>query len=185
MPGTSVKDMRNVQAMPLRPSGLGIAGPGAAASGWAAHRPRQAILELSADCLRSLGEEVIARWAGDGQAIRLEVEVSGQCPALLVDPVLAVAQAFVGNALTYGMHIRLAGRIAIKVTTADGWTTLCVSDDGWDLRGCRQDGEGMQLAHQVAGLFSGGARLERTTVTRAILSLPIPRSTTQPRYSAR
>ena len=83
-------------------------------------------------------------------------------PLELQDVVLRVAHELVGNAVKHGMHVRLLGRIEVRVETR-GQTgiRLDVADDGW---GCGRDpseGEGLKLAGLLAGERGGRVTLER------------------------
>jgi two-component sensor histidine kinase len=127
------------------------------------------------DRLRLLSESVVGMFADDMQMIRVDATVSGDCPEPLRRLVLRVAQEFVGNAVKHGMRARVVGTISVHLATEiDGRTVLVVADDGWGFDGCQTDGEGLQIANDLAASVGGTVSLLRTHVTVATLRLPSP-----------
>ncbi len=126
------------------------------------------------DRLGVLCDSMLVRCDEAGQAIRLEISVSGICPDELIDTLLLVGQEFIDNAIAHGMHVRAVGRIAVNLAAARDHTTLVVTDDGWGFHGVVQDGGGLSLARERAARHGGSIRLRRTTITEAILTLPHP-----------
>ena len=108
------------------------------------------------------------------QTIEVDVAVIGSCPASLEAIVVRVAHEMVGNAVKHGMHMRLVGRIAVRVRSqGNGSTVLQVSDDGWGLGDGA--GEGLTIMRCLAERDGGRISIERVDGwTVALLRLPSP-----------
>jgi two-component sensor histidine kinase len=128
------------------------------------------------DRLCMLCEGVVDLSAESDQHLTLRCTAAGQVPLELQDVVLRVAHELVGNAVKHGMHVRLLGRIEVRVETQPDGIRLDVADDGW---GCGRDpseGEGLKLAGLLAGERGGRVTLERVgDRTVATLCLPVRR----------
>jgi two-component sensor histidine kinase len=126
--------------------------------------------------LRSLGESLIELLCDPGQLISLDVEADGMCPGVLDETVVRVAHELLGNAVKHGMHVRLVGRIEVRVTTQGGVTRLTVSDDGWGYANQPVAGEGLSVARILAEQYGGRLNLRRERdMTHVTLVLPPPR----------
>ena len=125
--------------------------------------------------LRSLASATIRLMADSEQTIETEVFVAGSCPEPLNSVIVRVAYEMLCNAVKHGMHMRLAGRITIRVRANwDGSTTLVVSDDGWGPTG-QGEGEGLPIMRSMAQELGGVVtinRVDNTTIAR--LHLPSP-----------
>jgi two-component sensor histidine kinase len=122
--------------------------------------------------LRMLCRSTIDLLADPDQTIRLDVSVEGLCPEALKSTVLRIAHEFVANAVKHGMHMRLMGRIVVRLSTEAGRTVLLVSDDGWGLPPRMEAGQGLSLADDLAREHGGTASLRRGRTTVARLELP-------------
>ncbi|UFN50960.1 ATP-binding protein [Roseomonas sp. OT10] len=114
--------------------------------------------------LRHLCESTVALLADADQTIRLEVTVAGDCPEALRGTVLRVAHEMVGNAVKHGMHVRLLGRITVRLESDAEATRLTVRDDGWGpapAGPAEGDGEGLALVAALAAQHGGTASLHR------------------------
>jgi len=125
--------------------------------------------------LRSLGLSLIELLCDPGQLISLEVDVEGSCPAALEETVVRVAHELISNAVKHGMHVRLVGRIEIKVRSSGGATRLTVSDDGWGYADQPAPGEGLSVARILAEQHGGTIQMRRDRDrTHVTLILPPP-----------
>jgi two-component sensor histidine kinase len=124
--------------------------------------------------LRSLTTATVKLMADTEQTIETEVIVAGSCPEPLNSVIVRVAYEMLCNAVKHGMHMRLVGRITVRVRgNWDGSTTLVVSDDGWGPTGEGQ-GEGLPIMRAMAQEHGGVVsinRVENETIAR--LHLPI------------
>ncbi len=127
------------------------------------------------DRLGALCNAAVKLLADPDQTIAVDVVVSGSCPQSLEATVVKIAHEMVVNAVKHGMHMRLVGRIVVRLRRhGDGSTVLRVSDDGWGL-GPDGSGEGLPIMRCLAereGGHVGIARVDGWTV--ASLSLPRP-----------
>ena len=125
--------------------------------------------------LSSLARATIKLMADTEQAIDADVAVIGSCPAGLQETIVKVAYEMLANAVKHGMHMRLVGKITVRVQgNRDGSTTLLVSDDGWGPSE-GSDGEGSPIMRCLAERHGGAISIDRTdgwTVAR--LHLPCP-----------
>ena len=123
--------------------------------------------------LTALCEATLKLMADVEQTITLDVMVTGACPAGLDETVVKVAYEMVSNAIKHGMHMRLVGRIAVRVRSqGDGATLLRVSDDGWG-PGCDGAGEGLPIMRCLAAREGGTVAIERADGwTVASMTLP-------------
>ena len=125
--------------------------------------------------LSSLARSTIKLMADAEQSIDVDVAVVGSCPAVLEETVVKIAYEMLTNAVKHGMHMRLVGKITVRVRgNRDGSTTMLVSDDGW---GPSEEsrGEGWPIMNCLAERHGGTVSLDRTdgwTVAR--LHLPCP-----------
>ena len=112
------------------------------------------------------------------QIITVEVTVDDDCggPALdgLGDLITRVTHELVGNAVKHGMHVRMVGRIAVRVRMAGDQAVLTVSDDGWGLGEAPARGEGLRIGHLLAEQHGGRLRLFRAAgQTVAEMAVPL------------
>ncbi|CAH2601348.1 Sensor histidine kinase [Rhodovastum atsumiense] len=123
--------------------------------------------------LTSLCEGVVTLLRGPSQDIRLDVTATVHCPSALRDVVLRAAHEFVGNAVRHGLHVRIAGRLEVRLLAWQGGIRLAVSDDGWGCGGAPLPGEGLSLVRRLAARERGTVALERHgNRTLATLDLP-------------
>ena len=123
--------------------------------------------------LRALCESVVDLAADCDQHLTLRCTVAGAVPAECQDVMLRVAHELVGNAVKHGMHVRLIGRIDVRVgVDADG-VRLEVADDGWGCGRDPADGEGLKLVSLLAGECGGRVTLERVG-ERTVATLCLP-----------
>ncbi|MDR3537242.1 MAG: sensor histidine kinase [Acetobacteraceae bacterium] len=127
-----------------------------------------------AERLRTLGRSIVALMGNPGQAIRLDVQVSGTCPAEHRSAVLRVAHELVGNAVRHGMHARASGCIIVQLVCSPSGTILTVRDDGWGFEPTVARGEGLGVASGLALQLGGTLELRRDNGTLARLELPVP-----------
>jgi two-component sensor histidine kinase len=108
------------------------------------------------------------------QTIETEVVVTGSCPEPLTSVIVRVAYEMLCNAVKHGMHMRLVGRITVRVRSNwDGSMTLLVSDDGWGPTG-ESEGEGLPIMRAIAQEQGGVVSINRVdNETVARLHLPI------------
>lgn len=123
--------------------------------------------------LTALCDATLKLMADTEQTIGLDVMVTGGCPAGLEATVVKVAYEMVCNAIKHGMHLRLVGRIAVRVRSrGDGAMVLRVSDDGWGL-GADCDGAGLPIMRCLAAREGGQVSIERADGwTVASMTLP-------------
>ena len=125
------------------------------------------------DRLTELCEAVVELMSDDGQCLVITCDLQEPVPPSHHETLLRVAHEFVGNAVKHGMHVRLVGRIVVKVVRSGAETAMTVADDGWGFSSAPRPGEGMsvsaELAHAVGGRV-GLARDGKWTV--ATLRLP-------------
>lgn len=123
--------------------------------------------------LFSLCTSVVELYGDPDQQLNLRCTVEHAVPAALEGVILRVAHELVGNAIKHGMHMRLVGRINVRLTAVAGAAVLEVADDGW---GCGKEprlGEGLQVASLLAAQYDGTVTLRRShDVTTATLYLP-------------
>ncbi|WP_426956349.1 ATP-binding protein [Muricoccus radiodurans] len=125
------------------------------------------------DRLRSLCEATVELLGDPDQIIRLEVTVAGECPPSLQETLLRAAHEMVGNAVKHGLHMRLLGRIVVRLDMDGARSRLSVEDDGWGFAGTRDEGQGLDLLRSLAAQHGGTARLGRITDgTLAEVELP-------------
>ena len=123
--------------------------------------------------LENLAAAVVSLMSVPGQAIGVQVLVTGDCPAGLRRTVIQVAQEFIANAMKHGFHARAHGTLRISLSGAQGLPVrLLVSDDGWGLDTGSTHGEGMGIAEALALRLGGTIRLRWRGVTEAELLLP-------------
>lgn len=122
--------------------------------------------------LRSLAESVIALYADATQIIRLEMEVADVCPRGREDAVLRIAHELVGNAVKHGMHMRLLGRITVRLAREAGMAVLSVANDGWRMEEPACFGEGLALVEELAHAEGGTVRIRTRPQTLIEVRLP-------------
>lgn len=122
--------------------------------------------------LRSLAESVIALYADATQIIRLEMEVADVCPRGREDAVLRIAHELVGNAVKHGMHMRLLGRITVRLAREAGIAVLSVANDGWRMEEPACFGEGLALVEELAHAEGGTVRIRTRPQTLIEVRLP-------------
>ncbi len=111
--------------------------------------------------LRSLANATIKLMAASEQTIEVDVAVTGTCPEPTAQLVVRIAYEMVCNAVKHGMHMRLVGRITVRVRSNwDGSVTLLVSDDGWGPSGDCQ-GEGLPIMRSMAEEHGGTVAIDR------------------------
>jgi two-component sensor histidine kinase len=98
--------------------------------------------------------------------------VKGCCPVALREAVIRSAHELIGNAMKHGMRGRPSGRIAVRLVSDGGVTTLTVTDNGWGFPGKPVMGEGLSLALGFAERAGGSLELDGTDGTVATLELP-------------
>lgn len=125
-----------------------------------------------AERLRQLGGALVEMMRGADQVIRVGVSVRGCCPAQLREAVIRSANELIGNAVKHGMKGRTNGRIAVRLNSTDGVTTLTVTDNGWGFDGTPTLGEGLALAQGFAEQHGGSLELDGADGTVARLELP-------------
>lgn len=127
--------------------------------------------------LRSLCENVVRLFGASGQDIRTEVTVYGICPVALHEAILRSVHEMVGNAVKHGLRARVDGLISVRLETSAAVTTLTVQDNGWGFKQIDQDGQGLEIIHDLIARHAGSLRLYREeTVTTAILTFSRYRS---------
>ncbi len=124
-----------------------------------------------AERLRQLSGAMVELMREPDQIIRTGVSVRGCCPPPLREAVVRSAHELVGNAVKHGMRGRPNGRIAVRLTTLGGVTTLTVTDNGWGFEGTPRFGEGLTLARLFAERAGGSLDIDGTDGTSAILTL--------------
>ncbi len=126
--------------------------------------------------LASLCDATVKLLADQVQTIDVETSVTGSCPASLETTVVRIAHEMVSNAVKHGMHMRLVGRIAVRVRSeGNGTTVLRVSDNGWGPAGDGA-GEGLPIMRCLAEREGGRVTIERAdgwTVASLILPRPL------------
>ncbi|HET7880984.1 MAG TPA: ATP-binding protein [Acetobacteraceae bacterium] len=147
--------VRNKQVYPV---GTGGTGSRAAGSGVAIPLERR---------LHSLVGDRIATHAKPDHAFACSIEVTGECPERLYEPLVRIAGELVDHALQYGMALLRRGRIEIAViANPDGSTELLVRDNGWQpLCHAWMDedrGTVQRLAREHGATFSSSRRDEWT-----------------------
>jgi two-component sensor histidine kinase len=128
--------------------------------------------------LTALCNATVALLAHPKQMISVDVTVAGTCPDALQALIVQVAHEMVGNAVKHGLHMRLTGRISLRLwaggmgDAADTSITLMVSDDGWGPRKAK-DGEGLTIMRALAAQYNGTVSLSREGAwTEARLTIP-------------
>ncbi|MBV8914391.1 MAG: sensor histidine kinase [Acetobacteraceae bacterium] len=122
--------------------------------------------------LCELCESIVDLASEPDQHLSLRCVIEDDVPFAHQDTVLRVAHELVGNAVAHGMHMRLIGRIEVRVSAGAEGTTLEVSDDGWGCGRAPVYGEGLRVAGMLAEASGGRVTLERTgerTIGRLIL----------------
>jgi two-component sensor histidine kinase len=123
--------------------------------------------------LTALAQATVALLGHPKQTIAIDVAVTGACPGTLQATIVQIAYEMLGNAVKHGLHMRLNGRISIRLTTDDA-VTLVVSDDGWGPRKATE-GEGLPIMRALADQHGGSVALTRRDGwTAASLHLPLP-----------
>lgn len=125
-----------------------------------------------AERLRQLAGAVVDMMRGADQVIRVGVSVRGSCPDKLRDAMLRSTHELISNAVKHGMKGRPSGRIAVRLVTDDGSTTLSVLDNGWGFVGTPCFGEGLALASRFAARHGGSLTLDGDDGTVATIELP-------------
>ncbi|HTU52511.1 MAG TPA: ATP-binding protein [Acetobacteraceae bacterium] len=122
--------------------------------------------------LRSLAESVIALYADATQIIRLEVAAADVCPPDREDVILRIAHELVGNAVKHGMHMRLLGRISVRLAREAGMAVLSVANDGWRMEEPARFGEGLALVEDLVRAEGGTVRAKTRPQTLIEVRLP-------------
>ena len=116
--------------------------------------------------LSGLCNATVALLAHPKQTISVDVTVSGTCPEALQGVIVQVAHEMVGNAVKHGLHMRLTGRISLRIWAGgtgapeDQSITLLVSDNGWGPRK-GSDGDGLPIMRTLAEEYGGSVSLSR------------------------
>ena len=76
-------------------------------------------------------DAVVELMSDDGQCIIASCEVQDPVALVHQEVVLRIAHEFLSNAVKHGMHVRLVGRIIVRVFRTATETVLTVGDDGW------------------------------------------------------
>jgi two-component sensor histidine kinase len=124
-----------------------------------------------AERLRQLAGAMVEMMREPEQIIRTGVSVRGCCPPPLREAVVRSAHELIGNAVKHGMKGRPNGRIAVRLVTVGGLTTLTVTDNGWGFESAPQFGEGLRLAQLFAERAGGLLEMDGTDGTSATLTL--------------
>jgi two-component sensor histidine kinase len=125
-----------------------------------------------AERLRNLAGAMVELMRDPDQVIRTGVSVKGCCPPELREAVVRTAHELIGNAMKHGMKGRTTGRIAVRLVSEAGETTLTITDNGWGFEGAPKMGEGLALAHTFAEQSGGSLELDGADGTVATLRLP-------------
>ena len=125
-----------------------------------------------AERLRQLAGAVVDMMRDTDQVIRVGVLIRGNCPLNLREAVLRSAHELISNAVKHGMKDRPTGRIAVRLVSEQGRTTLTVLDNGWGFVGNLCTGEGLALAHGFAARHDGSLSMDGDDGTVATLALP-------------
>jgi two-component sensor histidine kinase len=125
-----------------------------------------------AERLRSLSGAMVDMMREPHQVLRTGVSVKGCCPQELREAVVRSTHELVGNAVKHGMKGRMHGRIAIRLVTVPGTTTLTVTDNGWGFDNPPLFGEGLTLARLFAERAGGSLEMDGTDGTAAVMTLP-------------
>jgi two-component sensor histidine kinase len=116
--------------------------------------------------LTALCNATVALLAHPKQTISVDVTVAGTCPDALQALVVQVAHEMVGNAVKHGLHMRLTGRISLRLwaggtgDAGDTSVTLMVSDNGWGPRKTTE-GDGLPIMRALAEQYNGTVSLSR------------------------
>jgi two-component sensor histidine kinase len=116
--------------------------------------------------LTALCNATVALLAHPKQMISVDVAVAGTCPDALQALVVQVAHEMVANAVKHGLHMRLTGRISLRLWAGgmgdpdDNSITLMVSDDGWGPRKTGE-GDGLPIMRALAEQYNGTVSLSR------------------------
>ena len=125
------------------------------------------------DRLSNLCASVLDLAGQPDQYLTLSCQADGEVPLQHQETVLRVAHELVGNAVKHGMHMRLLGRIDVRVAAGRTSTELDVTDDGWGCGSGPVCGEGTRIARLLAVEHCGTFGLRRDgPLTRATLCLP-------------
>ena len=125
--------------------------------------------------LRLLSESVIALYGDATQTIRLDVAVSDaeDLSCGRETAILRIAHELVANAIKHGMHMRLLGRVAVRLAReAGGALVLSVANDGWRMEEPARFGEGLGLVEELARLEGGELRVRTRPETMIEVRLP-------------
>ena len=125
-----------------------------------------------AERLRDLSGAMVEMMREPHQVLRTGVSVRGCCPQELREAVVRSTHELVGNAVKHGMKGRMSGRIAIRLVTVPGTTTLTVTDNGWGFDSPPRFGEGLTLARLFAERAGGSLELDGADGTSAVMTLP-------------
>lgn len=133
-------------------------------------------LEPLSSRLRSLSESVIALYSDKSQVIRLNVTVS-DCEGLSrsqESAVLRITHELVANAVKHGMHMRVLGRISIRLAReVRGAVVLAVTNDGWRMEDPGRHREGLKLVEDLARAEGGDMLVKTDPQTTIKLRLPV------------
>ncbi len=122
--------------------------------------------------LRQLAGSMVEMMREPDQIVRTGVSVRGCCPSAVREAVIRCAHELIGNAVKHGMKGRPHGRIALRLVTAGGLTTLTVTDNGWGFETPPRFGEGLTLARLFAERAGGSLELDGADGTAATVTLP-------------
>ena len=129
-----------------------------------------------AERLHTLCWSVVDLYADPAQIIRLDVTLEATCPPGGESLLLRIAHELVGNAVKHGMHMRLIGRITVRlVDDLNGWAVLSVANDGWRLDDKVSMGDGLDLVDELAAAQGGTMRLRAEPITTVEVRLPLSR----------
>lgn len=126
--------------------------------------------------LQTLCRSVVDLYADPAQIIRLDVTLEAACPPGNESLLLRIVHELVGNAVKHGMHMRLIGRITVRLAEdLDGWAVLSVANDGWRLDDKVSMGDGLDLVDELAAALGGTMRLRAEPITTVEVRLPLSR----------
>jgi len=124
--------------------------------------------------LRTLSRSVVDLYADPAQMIRLDVAVSAVLPRPLEQVVLQIAHELIGNAVKHGLHMRLLGRLEVRLEIeAEGIAVLTVANDGWPLDGELALGDGLDVVAELATSCGGAMRIKNGMPTTIEVRLPV------------
>ena len=98
------------------------------------------------------------------------------------DVVLRIVHELITNAVKHGMHMRLLGRITIRLACeADGSPAFSVANDGWRMEEPAQEGEGLEIVRELA--CAAGGSIQVMTHPQTEIAVRLSREGTWPPQS--